>query len=235
MPMVLCQPLHGESPCPTSHPLPCRTGQVMRSGVGRYCWVSFWDRSPRGKRLVRNVAQRPGGAWSPPALKPSSVAVSGAHLGWGCAALGLKGHSSHLLQIRKANNLHSGTSEKAGIAQRRFPGFSALPQQQSPCVCLQTSGLLPWSLCWHVIWAMSTSDWNTGGSRECQAPPWAAGVPSPVQQLGKPCRETTAHLSQELVAVGRVLREKLLAKGWSVKAVWVGGGKQRGGTHSAFR
>lgn len=176
----------------------------------------------RGKRLVQN-AQNPGGAWSPPALKPSSVAVSGAHLGWGCAALGTKGHSSHLLQVRKANN-HSGRSEKVGIAQHRFPGFSALPKQQSPCVCVQTSEVLPWSLCWHVIWAMSTSGCDTGGRQECRAPTWAAGVPHQVSSWENHAGKPQPTCPRSLLLLARVCREKLLAKGWSVKAVWVGGG-----------
>lgn len=44
--------------------------------------------------------------------------------------------------MRKDNSMHSMTSVKNGISQRKFPGLSALHRQQSLCTCPQTFGVL---------------------------------------------------------------------------------------------
>lgn len=65
-----------------------------------------------------------------------------------------------------------------------------------------------------------------GSNMGCRCPPSG-------QQLGKPCRETTAHLSQELVAVGPSLQRKAASQGLECEGCL--GGRGNTVTHSAFR
>lgn len=117
----------------------------------------------------------------------------------------------------KDNSLHSTTSVKNGVSQHTFPGLSALHQQQSLCACPRSLG------------ALASSPGARAGMRFAPCPALvgmpraarSAGLQHRLQvspqelQPGKPHRETTAHPDQELVAVGWVVRAKLLARGRS--------------------
>lgn len=109
------------------------------------------------------------------------------HLGWGCAALGLKGCSSLLLQMGKANSLHS-RDISARVSRALSAASAAIP------LCLPvdfgSASELPWSLCRCAVWAVSSAGRDAEGSWECWAPAQAAGVPresgSRENHAGKP-------------------------------------------------
>jgi len=104
-----------------------------------------------------------------------------------------------------------------GLSRREFPELLALRRKQSVCACPQTLGVLAscpgagagvrFGLCPAPVGMLKAAR-SAGLRRGLQVSPARA-----------PAWETTAHPYQEVVAVGRVLTEKLLATGGSVGTV----------------